>query len=115
MVTYFPFWTSYPRTTSCHGTSFPSFGHTRLNERGLLSRGHIRRSPVLCSEIAPYVLTGMLTSPKLIAPFQIALGGKSLHPQSFRTSLFFRTRGIIGLPERLIISRRTHGPRREDD
>src|SRR5436309_15203350 len=87
MVTYFPFWTSNPRTTSCQGTSLPSFGHTRLNVSGLLSRGHMRRSPVLCSDIAPYVLTGILTSPKLIAPFHIALGGK-VPSQSFRTNLF---------------------------
>src|SRR2546425_1675561 len=96
MVTYFPFWISNPRTTSCQGTSLPSFGHIRLKLRGLLSRGHKRRSPVLCSEIAPYVLTGMLTSPKLIAPFHIALGGKGLIPVFLEQALF-RTRRIIGL------------------
>src|SRR6266496_2115278 len=88
MVTYFPFWTSNPRTTSCQGTSLPSFGHTRLNVSGLLSRGHMRRSPVLCSDIAPYVLTGMLTSPKLIAPFHMALGGIVSIPSLLEQTLF---------------------------
>src|SRR2546428_8179636 len=97
MVTYFPFWISNPRTTSCQGTSLPSFGHMRLNVRGLLSRGHIKRSPVLCSDIAPYVLTGMLTSPKLMAPFHIALGGK-VSLSVFLEQTYCLSRRIIGLP-----------------
>jgi len=32
----------------------------------------------LCSDMAPYVLTGMLTRPKLMAPFQIVRGGRTL-------------------------------------
>src|SRR6266567_2025825 len=76
--TYLPFWTSYPRTMSSHFTSLRHFGHVRLNWRGLLQVGHIIRRVDLCSEMAPYVLTGILTSPKLMAAFQIDRGGRTL-------------------------------------
>jgi len=51
--------------------------------------GHIRRSPVLCSEMAPYVFTGMLTRPKLIAPFHIGLGGNLSSSKGSREKMAF--------------------------
>src|SRR5208337_1910212 len=71
---YLPFSTSYPLRILLQGTSFLSFVQTRLNCIGLLSLGHSRRKPILCSDTAPNPLTGMLTRPKVMDPLQVALG-----------------------------------------
>src|SRR5688572_26565250 len=71
-TTYFPLAYSYPLTTSLQGTGCPSSAHTRSYLTGERSSAWSIRNEMRSPRTAVRSSTGMLTSPKVIAPFQIA-------------------------------------------
>src|SRR3954447_8015896 len=78
-TTMSPFDSSYPLAMSEYGTSSPHFVQTRRNLiRPPSSRWTWWNATSRCS-VAEYSFTGIVTSPKEIAPFQM-LRMKSLYP-----------------------------------